>query len=748
MTCPPQQRGSQADRGNLTVKTNLKMILLVVGMSLAMLLGIFAFHAYRFEHSYKRDFLGEKKGFGEQVANIALTGLQTSNYFELSRLGTGLFRADSMLYLAILDDSGQQVHFSTERDLGEIEEFRKKLSADAVQGNLQSGGKRVAAIRSSIRDDTGKSWGTVEIVYYWDAAYRIFLDQLLSVFIFFVIFIPLWSAILLYNTRALLRPLDEFVANLGKIEAEWPIPMADFNSRLVPARANSEVKVLLNVLRTSLSKLIASQEAHEKEAKFSALGKQAAQVAHDIRSPLAAMDSITKDIAHLPEEKRIITRSAVGRIRDIANDLIERNRQLPRDAGAPVPQAPGGEPLSIQLLSSLIESAITEKRLQFRSKIGVEIDARFERDSYGLFARIQPGEFRRMLSNILNNAVEALEKTGSVIISATQAGEQILVSIKDTGKGIQPEILSRLGARGETHGKTGGSGLGLYHAKSSAGAWGGAVEIRSAPGKGTTVDIRIPRADTPGWFLSKLAVDPGALVVVLDDDTSIHQIWQGRFDSLRAGEQNIDLLHFSTPSEFRFWALNDRNIKRNTFYLLDYELLGCSETGLSLAEELQLGPCAALVTSRYEEKHVLDHCIRLKMRMLPKGLAGLIPISVEAAAAPESGPAPEPKSAILLDDDLLVHMNWKLAAKTAGVELRVFQTPEQLAAAAEGLPGDIPVYIDSDLGDNISGEDIAEGLRGKGFTNLTMTTGYGPEKFAHFPWLKVIGKEPPFGGAG
>lgn len=728
------------------MKTNLKMILLVVGMSLAMLLGVFAFHAYRFEHSYKREFLEEKKGFGEQVANIALTGLQTSNYFELSRLGTGLFKADSMLYLAIIDEAGQQVHLSTERDLGEVEEFRKKLTAAAVQGDLKSGGKRVAAIRSGIADDTGKLWGTVEIVYYWDAAYRIFLDQLLSVFVFFVIFIPVWSAVLLYNTRALLRPLDEFVANLRKIETEWPIPVEDFNSRLVPAKANSEVKVLLNVLRTSLVKLIASQEAHEKEAKFSALGKQAAQVAHDIRSPLAAMDSITKDIAHLPEEKRVIIRSAVGRIRDIANDLIERNRQLPKDAEPPGQGGVAAEPLSAQLLSALIESAVTEKRLQFRSKLDVEIDARFERDSYGLFARIQPGEFKRVMSNILNNAVEALESTGSVIILITPANGLISVSVKDSGKGIPPAILERLGGRGETHGKDGGSGLGLYHAKSTVGSWGGTVDVRSEPGKGTTVEIKLPQADTPEWFLPCLRVHPGALIAVLDDDSSIHQVWQGRFDSLRAREKNIELLHFSTPSEFRLWAANNSEKLRDTVFLLDYELLGYSETGLTLAEELKLGPRAALVTSRYEEKHILDHCIRLKMRMMPKGLAGLIPILIEAVPDAEAGQFLELKSAVLLDDDLLVHMNWKLAAKAAGVNLMAYKTPGDFAAGTAGMPASIPVYIDSELGDDIRGEDIASDLRGKGFTNITMTTGHSSEKFARFPWLKVIGKEPPFTG--
>ncbi|MEA3307481.1 MAG: hypothetical protein U9Q34_06820 [Elusimicrobiota bacterium] len=121
-----------------------------------------------------------------------------------------------------------------------------------------------------------------------------------------------------------------------------------------------------------------------------------AQVAHDIRSPLAALDSITKDIAKLPEEKRIIIRSAMGRIRDIANNLIEKNRQLPKDFSSKNTSTSASiEPANNYLLSSLIDPIITEKHFQFRSKTDIEIITQLDKASYGLFAKVQPIEFRR-----------------------------------------------------------------------------------------------------------------------------------------------------------------------------------------------------------------------------------------------------------------------------------------------------------------------------------------------------------------
>jgi len=58
---------------------------------------------------------------------------------------------------------------------------------------------------------------------------------------------------------------------------------------------------------------------------------------------------------------------------------------------------------------------------------------------------------------------------------------------------------------------------------------------------------------------------------------------------------------------------------------------------------------------------------------------------------------------------------------------------------------DTPIYIDSELGDGVKGEDIAKTLHEKGFTELYMETGHPSEKFAHLTWLKAVrSKEAPW----
>jgi len=126
-----------------------------------------------------------------------------------------------------------------------------------------------------------------------------------------------------------------------------------------------------------------------------------------------------------------------------------------------------------------------------------------------------------------------------------------------------------------------------------------------------------------------LEIKPGSAVVVFDDDLSIHQVWHGRFDALHSRESGISVFDLETPEQLRGWVSDRAPSAANVLYMLDYELRGHQDTGLSLAEELRIGERAILVTSRFEERRILEGCLRLKMRMIPKGMAGFVPISVE-----------------------------------------------------------------------------------------------------------------------
>jgi len=477
-----------------------------------------------------------------------------------------------------------------------------------------------------------------------------------------------------------------------------------------------------------------------QQAVAEAMLELSAQVAHDIRSPLAALEASSRETAKLPEESRLLIRSAVARIRDIANDLIEKNRTTLRPAADTTALASPDEPRTTQLLSSALDSLVTEKRLQFRHRLGVEIDLRLDIKSYGLFADVPPSGFKRVLSNLINNAVEALPEKGMVTLRLGSKDDFVEVVIQDDGKGIPPEILRHIGERGRTYGKPDGSGLGLHHAKTSVEAWGGSLVIESEVSCGTTVSLRMPRAAPPGWFVSGLFIAPQSRIVILDDDTSIHQIWRGRFDSASAPAHGVRLFHFSSPDDLRNWVKAEDDLRTPTLFLMDHELLGHDETGLSLAEELGIGERTVLVTSRYEERGILSHALRIRARLIPKSLAGFVPISIRNVIED-----PRPLKAILIDDDELTRMNWQIEAEKAGMAFRAFTSVDEFLSECEQVERETPIYVDANLANGVNGAEESARLYAIGFREIKLTTGHAPDRFSRFTHLRgVVGKDPPW----
>lgn len=278
------------------------------------------------------------------------------------------------------------------------------------------------------------------------------------------------------------------------------------------------------------------------------MAAQARQVAHDIRSPVAALEVASADAANLPEETRLLIRSAVGRIHDIADSLLDRKRALAPESKTAV---------SPQLLADLIDPVIDEKRLQFRAHYLVKIELRLEESARGLFAIVEPVEFKRLLSNLINNAVESFdERGGAVTVSLSARDGRALVTVQDNGKGIPPDILARLGRRGETHGKIGGTGLGLHHAQTSAESWGGKLELSSELGKGTAAALALPLAVRP----ERTRFD----AVLIDDDPLSRATWKTA--AARAGKS---FRSFSSVGTF-FDAAAD--IDRLTTVYIDSDL--------------------------------------------------------------------------------------------------------------------------------------------------------------------------------
>ncbi|MDQ6810205.1 MAG: HAMP domain-containing histidine kinase, partial [Verrucomicrobiota bacterium] len=100
--------------------------------------------------------------------------------------------------------------------------------------------------------------------------------------------------------------------------------------------------------------------------------------------------------------------------------------------------------------------------------------------------------FVRVICNLIKNAHEAMPHGGILTLGIEKAKGEIVFRVSDTGKGMPPEILSKIFEPFVTHGKTHGTGLGMAIAKSVIDAHDGSITVSSIEKTGTTVEIRLP----------------------------------------------------------------------------------------------------------------------------------------------------------------------------------------------------------------------------------------------------------------
>lgn len=490
----------------------------------------------------------------------------------------------------------------------------------------------------------------------------------------------------------------------------------------------------------------------ESQSKLSRLSKQ---VAHDIRSPLSALNLVISSFKDIPEEKRLIIRNAVQRINDIANDLLQKSKKTEVTILDGVNKCENLANLknntvslkpTVLLLPTVIDSIVSEKRTQYRDKMKIRIEADLK-NSFGVFAIANASELSRVISNLINNSVEAFtDSSGEIVIGVRSFQEQAKIFVKDNGRGIPNEIIKKMGQFGISFGKDmsnsdSGNGIGIYHAKKTIESWQGQFAIQSTIGVGTLIEIFLPKSQNPKWFASEILIPSGTTVVSVDDDLSIHQIWKDRLETLVANSFDIKLISFTSTNEFMNFQLDESMI-----FLVDYEFLNQNLSGLDLILNRNLNSKAILVTSRHDELNIQEICERNQIKILPKQLAGFVPINIK----PKLQKTMDKKlDYILLDNDPLIRSTWKINAESQGHQIKIYSNNSELMADIATIDNSTRLYIDSNLGldrqgNEIKGEDIAREIFELGFFNIFLATGYEPDKFSTLSFLKgVVGKDPP-----
>jgi two-component system sensor histidine kinase BaeS len=279
----------------------------------------------------------------------------------------------------------------------------------------------------------------------------------------------------LFGLALVARAVRRAAAPVGDlIEASGRVEAGDFSAR-VPEDGPREVRALAHAFNSMSARL----EEMEQQRRSTL-----ADVSHELRTPLtviqgnieALIDGVyPADREHLEpilEEARVMER-LIDDLRTLT--LVEAGSLVlhrePTDLGALLPDVAAGyrnqaEQAGIQLIVSVADGVPT-----------LDID---------------PARIREVVANLLANALRHTPSGGSVDLAARLVGNEVEVTVRDTGSGIPSVDLDRIFDRFYRSPDSPGSGLGLPIARDLVEAHGGTMTATSEPGRGTTLRFTVP----------------------------------------------------------------------------------------------------------------------------------------------------------------------------------------------------------------------------------------------------------------
>ena len=224
--------------------------------------------------------------------------------------------------------------------------------------------------------------------------------------------------------------------------------------------------------------------------KLSAIGSLSASIAHEFNNPLQSVMTVIKGVLRsnpLDEKEKALIDMALkecGRMRDLIRNLQDFNRPT------------SGRWAPIHLNSTVDCILLMGKYRYAQNKITVLRDYAADLPQVNAVA----DQIKQVLLNLLNNAADACEEGGGTIIIGTAKvdGGWVKVSIRDSGKGIPPEILPRIFEPFfTTKPESKGTGLGLSASQDIVKNHGGRIEVESESGRGSVFTVTLPIAGHP-----------------------------------------------------------------------------------------------------------------------------------------------------------------------------------------------------------------------------------------------------------
>ncbi len=263
------------------------------------------------------------------------------------------------------------------------------------------------------------------------------------------------------------------------------IARGDLDARIA-ATSSDELRRLVEDFNRMAAELKQQRAELERTQRLEAWADMARQVAHDIKNPLTPIQLSAEHARRVNIDRgrplSPVLDDCVNAILGQVKLLRQISAEFSSFASSPTPRPESTD------ISALIEEVVEPYRTALTGRITVDVQSSGNLPSISIDRTL----FSRALTNVIENAIHAMPGGGSLTIATTlepdRADRSVVVSITDTGVGMDPEDIARI-FEPYFSTKATGTGLGLTIAKRNIELNGGTIEVMSQRGRGTTVVV-------------------------------------------------------------------------------------------------------------------------------------------------------------------------------------------------------------------------------------------------------------------
>jgi len=241
--------------------------------------------------------------------------------------------------------------------------------------------------------------------------------------------------------------------------------------------------ILLFVFLQTETKVIELETYHneiQQAKQLNSIGQLAATIAHEIRNPI----TVVKGFVQLLQKKKSMTSDDEFYIDTMLKELEYAQIIINDYLSLAKPQTETIQKVEINQeilnITDLLASMANSQNIGFQLNLN-EI----------LSTKINPIEFKQVLVNLVKNAIESMLEPGYITINLTRENDYALIEMIDTGIGMSPETIEKLGTPFYSL-KERGTGIGLTVCYNIIEKFKGNIEVYSKEGKGTTFRIYLP----------------------------------------------------------------------------------------------------------------------------------------------------------------------------------------------------------------------------------------------------------------